>query len=276
MFPEVFRIGGFFLPTYGLLVATAFLVALWIAGRLGARAGLDKESVLNLGIYCALAGIVGAKALMILLDPSIRDNWREIFSLATLQAAGIFYGGFAVALATAFIYMWRKGLPALKTADAFAPGLALGHSIGRLGCFSAGCCWGVPTHLPWAVTFTNPRANELVGVPLGSPLHPTQLYESLGELIIFAVLYLRFFRPHRDGSIVSLYLVLYGMLRFLVEFVRFHDPQSNPLTGPFSTEQWLSLALVAAGLCYAVFARSRQAITRIDMPVAQSSGARTR
>jgi len=273
MFPEVFRIGGFFLPTYGLLVAIAFLVALWIAGRLAARAGLNKETVLNLGIYCALAGILGAKALMIALDPAIRDNWREIFSLATLQAAGIFYGGFLAAVGTAVFYMWRKGLPALKTMDAFAPGLALGHSIGRLGCFSAGCCWGVPAHLPWAVTFTNPRANELVGVPLGVPLHPTQLYESLGELAIFAVLYLWFFRPHRDGSIVSLYLVLYGMLRFLVEFVRFHDQQSNPLTGPFSTEQWISLSLVAAGTLYWIFVRNRQAITRVDMNALPSTRA---
>jgi phosphatidylglycerol:prolipoprotein diacylglycerol transferase len=272
MFPEVFHIGGFFLPTYGVLVAIAFLTALWITGRLAVKAGLHQESVLNLGIYCALAGIVGAKVLMISLDPSIRGNWSEIFSLPTLQAAGIFYGGFFAALAMAFFYMWRKRLPVLKTMDVFAPGLALGHAIGRLGCFSAGCCWGVSTRLPWAVTFTNPRAKELVGVPLGVPLHPTQLYESLGELIIFAVLYLGFLRPHRDGSIISLYLALYGMLRFLVEFVRFHDQQSNPLTGPFSTEQWISLVLVAAGLCYWLFARNRQAITKVASPAATNAG----
>ena len=272
MFPEVFRIGGFFLPTYGLLVAVAFLTALWVAGRLAEITGLNRESVVNLGIYCALAGIVGAKLLMIVLDPAIRDNWREIFSLSTLQAAGIFYGGFVAALVMAFLYMWRNELPAFKIADAFAPGLALGHAIGRLGCFSAGCCWGLPTHLPWAVTFTNPRAKELVGVPLGVALHPTQLYESLGELIIFAVLYFRFLRPHRSGSVISLYLVLYGILRFLVEFVRFHDQQSNPMTGPFSTEQWISLGMVVAGLCYWLFARNRQAITTVTSPAATNAG----
>lgn len=256
MFPEVFRIGNFFLPTYGLLVATAFIAALWTAGRLAERAKLDREAVLNLGIYCALAGIVGAKALMIALDPALRSNWREIFSLATLQAAGIFYGGLLVALATAFLYMWRRHLSPFKTADVFAPGVALGHAIGRLGCFSAGCCWGVPTQLPWAVRFTNPRAYQLVGVPLFVPLHPTQLYESLAELAIFAVLYRQFLRPHRDGSIISLYLVLYGITRFLVEFVRYHDPQSNPLTGPFSTEQWVSLVLIVMGLSYRVVTRN--------------------
>src|SRR5712692_5854597 len=116
MFPEVFHIGSFFLPTYGVLVAIAFLTALWVTGRLAVRAGLNQESVLNLGIYCALAGIVGANVMMIVLDPAIRDNWREIFSLSTLQAAGIFYGGFIAALATAFLYMRRKHLPAFKTA----------------------------------------------------------------------------------------------------------------------------------------------------------------
>jgi phosphatidylglycerol:prolipoprotein diacylglycerol transferase len=247
MLPEIFHIGSFFLPTYGLLVALAFLTALWIAGKLALRAGLDQEAVFNLGIYCALAGIVGAKVLMIALDPAIRSNWREIFSLSTMQAAGIFYGGFLCALAAAFLYMRYKHMPALATADVLAPAVAVGHSIGRLGCFAAGCCWGIEAHVPWAVTFTNPQANRLVGVPLGVPLHPTQLYESLAEAVIFAILWWSFGRPHRAGSILSLYLALYGMTRFAVEFVRFHDPQSNPLTGPFSAEQWLSLSLVAIG-----------------------------
>jgi phosphatidylglycerol:prolipoprotein diacylglycerol transferase len=101
-------------------------------------------------------------------------------------------------------------------------------------------------------------------------LHPTQLYESIGELVIFAILYFRFLRPHREGSIISLYFVLYGTLRFLVEFVRFHDLQSNPLTGPFSTEQWLSLVLVAVGLGYWLFARNRQAITKATSPAASN------
>ena len=271
MFPEVFHIGSFFLPTYGLLVAIAFLMALWVTGRLAVRAGLNQESVLNLGIYCALAGIVGAKVMMIVLDPAVRSNLGEIFSLSTLQAAGIFYGGFAAALVMAFLYTRSKHLPALKTADTFAPGVALGHAIGRLGCFAAGCCWGVPANLPWSVTFTNPKANQLVGVPLGVPLHPTQLYESFAELIVFGILYTRFVKPHRDGSIISLYLVLYGIVRLLVEFVRFHDQQSNPLTGPFSTEQWISLAMMALGIAYGLFARNRQAITRVSTPAAPSA-----
>jgi phosphatidylglycerol:prolipoprotein diacylglycerol transferase len=265
MLPQLFRVGGFFLPTYGLLVALAFLVALWIAGRLALRAGLDQEMVFNLGIYCALAGIIGAKVLMIVLDPEIRSSWSEIFSLSTMQAAGIFYGGFLAALATAFLYMRRKHMPALKTADVLAPAVALGHSIGRVGCFAAGCCWGIETHLPWAVTFTNPEAKRLVGVPLGVPLHPTQLYESLAEALIFAFLWWSFGKPHRAGTILSQYLALYGLTRFLVEFVRSHDPQSNPYTGPLTTEQWLALSMVALGA--GVWLWARRNITEQSVPV---------
>ncbi len=116
-----------------------------------------------------MAGILGAKLLMILVDlPEYARDPSMLFSMATLQAAGIFYGGLLLALITAFFYMRSKRLPMLATADVLAPGIALGHSIGRLGCFAAGCCWGRPTNLPWAVTFHKPEAHDLVGVPLGS------------------------------------------------------------------------------------------------------------
>jgi phosphatidylglycerol:prolipoprotein diacylglycerol transferase len=253
MLPKLFTIGSFSLPTYGVLVAAAFLVALWITSRLAREAKLNSESVINLGVYCALAGILGAKLLMIALDPTFRAHPAEIFSLSTLQSAGIFYGGLIAALITAFFYMRHSGLPLLKTCDIFAPGLALGHGIGRLGCFAAGCCWGRPTHLPWAVTFTNPDARA-VGVPLGVPLHPTQLYESFAEVIICGILFFFARRPHKSGAILGGYLALYGTVRFLVEFLREHD-ESNPLGGPFSLEQWISVALVAAGVYLIVLRR---------------------
>ncbi len=250
MFPEVFSIGGFFLPTYGVLVAIAFLTALAIINRLARRAGLNPELVMNLGIYCALAGIVGAKLMMFLADSRYyAQNPREILSFSSLQAGGIFYGGLIAALLAAVFYIRAKGLPPLATLDVVAPGLAAGHAIGRLGCFAAGCCWGVETHLPWAVTFTNPQANKLVGVPLGVPVHPTQLYESFCEAAIFAVLYWRFHKPHRPGAIVGLYLILYSAVRFLVEFLRAHD-QPNPFASRFTMAQWISLALIAATLVY--------------------------
>jgi phosphatidylglycerol---prolipoprotein diacylglyceryl transferase len=257
MYPEVFHIS--FLHTYGVLVAAAFLVALWIAGRLAKDARLDPDAITNLGIYCALSAIVGAKLMMFLIDiPYYAQHPDEIFSLSTLQAGGVFYGGLIAALAVAFWYMRKTRLPALPTADIFAPGIALGHAIGRLGCFSAGCCWGRETHLPWAVTFTNPEANRLVGVPLGIPLHPTQLYESAAELIIFAILMRSVRRPHVPGSVISLYLMLYSTARFLVEFVRFHE-QPNPFGGPLNTSQWISLVLFSLG-SYWYFGSRRRAL----------------
>jgi phosphatidylglycerol:prolipoprotein diacylglycerol transferase len=254
MYPEIFHLS--FFPTYGALVAIAFLVALWMAGRLAARAGLNSDAVTNLGIYCALAAIAGAKVMMILVDlPYYVQHAGEIFSLSTLRAGGVFYGGLIAALAVSWWYMRRTRLPLWKTADVFAPAIALGHGIGRLGCFSAGCCWGVRTNLPWAVTFTNPAAKDLVGVPLNVPLHPTQLYESFAEFCIFGILYWRIQKAHRPGAIISLYLILYSTVRFIVEFFRYHE-QGNLWGGPLDTSQWISILLVLAGAAY--FVRSRR------------------
>lgn len=245
MFPQLLHIGSFSLPTYGVLVALAFLAALSMASHFAKRRGINSDKVVNLGVYCALAGMLGAKLLMIALDPDLRTHLSEIFSMATLQSAGIFFGGLILALVFAFVYMRKQGLPVLSTSDIFAPGLAIGHGIGRLGCFAAGCCWGKPTHLPWAVTFTNPNATT--GVPLDIPLHPTQLYEAFAEGIICLILVRQLRRPHRDGQIIGLYAILYGCVRFAVEFVRAHDA-SNPFGGPFTLEQWIALALAAGGV----------------------------
>jgi phosphatidylglycerol:prolipoprotein diacylglycerol transferase len=250
MYPELFHIS--FLHTYGVLVALGFLAGLWMAGRLAVRTGLNAEQTTNLGLYCALAALVGAKLMMLVVNAG--DYWRNpgsIFSLETLQAGGVFYGGLLGALAVAAWYLHKTKLPALPVADAFAPAIALGHAIGRIGCFSAGCCWGKPTHLPWAVTFRSPVAYQLVGVPLGVPLHPTQLYESAAEFAIFGILYWRFARPHGRGDIISLYLVLYSVARFLVEFVR-NQEQGSLWGTPLDASQWISLALFAVGAAHFV------------------------
>jgi len=253
MYPEIFHIS--FLHTYGVLVAVAFLAALWLISRLAKEARLDPDTVTNLGIYCALAAIAGAKVMIFVVDfRYYMDHPGEYFSPATLQAGGVFYGGLIAALAVSWWYMRKTRLPLLKTADVFAPAIALGHGIGRLGCFSAGCCWGIECHRPWAVTFTNPVANDLVGVPLDRPLHPTQLYEAFAEFAIFGILYWRVHKRHDAGAIISLYLMLYSTARFIVEFFRYHE-QGNLWGGPLDTSQWISLALAALGASYFVRAR---------------------
>ncbi len=248
MLPQLIKIGNFFIPTYGVLVTTGFLVALWMASRLGKRSGLNPEAVLNLGIYCGLAAILGAKLFMFLYDYQYYvRNPRELFSLSSLQAGGVYQGGLILALVVAFLYMRKTKLPGLPTADAFAPAIALGHAIGRLGCFSAGCCWGLECRLPWAVTFTNPVSNELFGTPLNVPLHPTQLYEAGAEALIFGFLYRQFKRPHKAGLIIGLYLILYSFARFVIEFYRAPD-QPNPFGGPLTDAQWICLATFTLGL----------------------------
>jgi phosphatidylglycerol:prolipoprotein diacylglycerol transferase len=246
MLPKLIDLGGFFIPTYGVLVALAFLSAIWLTGKLARQVGLSSEKTTNLAIYCAIAGMIGAKLFMFIFD------WRvyaadpgQLFTLSTLQAAGVYQGGLLLAILTAVLYTRRQGMPGLLTSDVFAPGLALGHAIGRIGCFAAGCCWGSECNLPWAVTFRNPEANELTGVPLGVPLHPSQLYESFGELLIFGFLLWYFRRVPREGTVIGWYLVLYSGLRFAIEFVRHHD---QSLVSGLSLTQWISIATFCAGV----------------------------
>ena len=265
MLPKLISIGSFFLPTYGTLVAIGFLAALWVIIRLAKRASLPPELITNLAIYCALAGLAGAKLFMILFD--FNDYWsgqQKLFSLATLQAAGVYQGGFLMAFATAILYMRRQHLPLLATCDVFAPGIALGQAIGRIGCFSAGCCWGIATHVPWAVTFRNPQAADLTGVPLGVPLHPTQLYECIADAAIFAFLYFRIGKSHTAGAILGWYLALYSAARFGIEFFRFHE---QGLHFGLSYTQWISLATLAAGIVLLVLRRGAPKLAFPGKPI---------
>jgi phosphatidylglycerol---prolipoprotein diacylglyceryl transferase len=246
MFPKLITIGKFFIPTYGTLVALGFLLGLWITIRLARRAKLPIEPVTNLAIYCALAGLAGAKLFMILFD--FKLYWADpesLFSMSTLQAAGVYQGGFLLALVTAIVYMRHNRLPAFETCDVFAPGLAAGQAIGRLGCFAAGCCWGTECDRPWAVTFRSLQAHDLTNVPLGIPLHPAQLYEVLADALIFATLYWMIQRPHRSGAIIGWYLTLYSSARFVIEFFRFHE---QGLHAGLSLTQWISLGTLLAGV----------------------------
>jgi phosphatidylglycerol:prolipoprotein diacylglycerol transferase len=252
MFPKLFSIGSFYLPTYGLLVATGFLCGMALAQRQARRAGLSPESVGNLAIYAALVGLLGAKLLMFLMDFCYyARNPERIFSLDTLLSAGVYYGGFLLAVAFSWWYLKHERMPFLATADVLAPGVALGHAIGRLGCFAAGCCWGTHCDLPWAVVFTNREAHEFTGVPLNVALHPAQLYESGATFAVAAALVYASGKPHKQGRILGLYLVLYSIARIAVEFVRNHE-QALPFGGPFSWTQWIAIGLLAAG-CFLIW-----------------------
>lgn len=249
MFPKIFEVGGFFLPAYGVLVALGVLAGLKVSTTLAKRKGLDPAKISDLVILCALAGLAGAKIAMILFDweSHYSKNPGDIFSMATFQAAGVFQGGLIAGVIFAWWYMKRHGLPFLPTADVLAPGIALAHGIGRIGCFAAGCCWGAACDRSWAVTFRNPASAELTGVPLGVPLHPTQLYEAFAEFVIFGLLWQRSGWRLGPGAQIGFYLVTYSLVRFGVEFVRSH---AQGLVVGFSLTQWMSLGFALLGVWY--------------------------
>jgi phosphatidylglycerol---prolipoprotein diacylglyceryl transferase len=236
------------MPTYGFLVALGVLLGLWISVRNSQRQGIDPEKAWNLGILVVLCGIIGAKVLYILVDLSYYTaHPREILSLGTLQAGGVFSGGLVAALAAAIWYVRSNRMPALATCDAFAPGLALGHAIGRIGCFAAGCCWGKPTQSFWGVTFHNPLASAWVGTPLGVRLEPTQLFESAVELANFFILTWLLKRKKFDGQVIGAYLFLYGFARYFLEFLRDDPGRGEVFGGVMTGTQLISILLVIAG-----------------------------
>ena len=248
MLPILLHYGRFSLPTYGFLAAVGLLVGLSVCVRNAARQGIDADKTWNLGILAILAGIVGAKLLMVLNDWNYyKEHPRQIFSLTTLQAGGVWSGGLVLAVLVAWWYIRRNRIPVLRTCDAFAPGIALGHAIGRLGCFAAGCCWGKPTHLPWGVTFTNPLAALLVGTPLGVRLHPTQIYEMLVELANFFLLTWLLRRKKFDGQVIGAYMFVYGFARFFLEFLRDDPDRGSVFGGLMSGTQLLAIGLVIVG-----------------------------
>lgn len=248
MLPRLFHLGNFSLPTYGLLVSIGVLVGLWISVRNSEKQGIDPELAWNLGILVVLCGIVGAKLLYIVNDWSYYTaHPGEIFSFSTLQAGGVFSGGFIGAAVAAAWYIRKHHMPALATWDAFVPGLALGHAIGRVGCFAAGCCYGKPTSHFWGVTFKNPLAQTWVGTPLGTPLEPTQLFESAVELANFFILMWLFKRKKFDGQVLGAYLFLYGVARFFLEFLRDDPGRGSVFGGVMTGTQLIAIGLVITG-----------------------------
>ncbi len=274
MFPELFHIGNFPINTYGVFLALAFLCAILIAVKLAARDGLPREKIYDLCLWMLLASLVGSKILMLFVEPEYRDNPWQLISLDFLRSGGVFYGGLLGAVLAGYILMRRYKLPWWKTADACAPGIALGNFFGRLGCFSAGCCWGKPTSLPWGVRFTD-LAHDITGVPVGVALHPTQLYESSSMLIVFFFLF--WFHKHRrfDGQVILFYAVLYSGIRFVIEFFR-ADPRGDilgltTLTG-LSTSQMISIVVgISALIVLVIRRRNAKAPSQTDGVVASSA-----
>ena len=195
-----------------------------------------------------LAALVGSKVWLILqFWDYYSANPREIFALNTLQSAGVFYGGLVTAVVVIVLYARHAKLGFLPLADVYSAPVALGHAIGRIGCFTAGCCWGRETDLPWGVAFTDLYAGQLIGVPLGVKLHHTQLYEALALVAIFAALMWLARRQRFTGQLFAAYLVLYGVARAIIEALRGDPSRTMVFGGKFSLMQVVSVVLILLG-----------------------------
>lgn len=279
MFPELFKIPGidFTVNTYGALLALAFLAGLFVMARQAEADKLDKNRMYDLGLWVLVASLIGSKLLMIVTDwNEYQGDWRQFFSLDFLRSGGVFYGGFIGAVIASVIMMRIYKLPWWRTADAFAPGIAIGQAIGRLGCFSAGCCWGKPTTAFCGVHFSD-KGHEITNVPtivahlpaaiqqqwaeklggLTAPihLHPVQLYEVGATLLIFVILLVMARKRRFHGQIVLAYALLYAVARFTIEFWR--DDPRGALLG-LSTSQLIALLIFIGGIIALIY-RSRAA-----------------
>jgi phosphatidylglycerol:prolipoprotein diacylglycerol transferase len=240
MYPKLLELGPFTVYSYGVLLAAAYLLALYMAVSRARARGIDGDRVLDMGIYIIISALVGAKLLLLIVDFDVfRKNPAELWTLA--RSGGVFYGGLILATVVGLWFARKHRLPLWRTADACAPAIALGHVVGRMGCLLAGCCWGRPTTLPWGITFTNIFAASNVGTPLHVALHPTQLYDAAAELLILLLLTgtERKGKPFA-GRTFWLYMLLYAASRFSVEFFR-GDPRG--MMGGFATSQLIAIAL---------------------------------
>ncbi len=209
MYPKILELGPITLHSYGLLLALAFLSATALVARLADREQVPRSRAWDLAFVVILSALVGAKLLMVLNNFDYYFSQPSRFvSLGFWQAGGAYFGGLIGATVGSYWYISRSSdLNFAVMADAAAPAIALGQTIGRLGCFGAGCDYGKPTSQPWGVTFTSEYANQNVGVPLNVTLHPTQLYESVGSFLLLLILLWIHTRRRFKGQVFASYLM---------------------------------------------------------------------
>lgn len=278
----------FTLPTYGVLLACAFLAALWLAHRQARRAGLDAERISDMAVWVIIAGLLGAKVLLVVVEwPSYLAQFQEVLALkrnegwgrgfsalgpllfGILQSGGVFYGGLLGAVPVAAYCVRRYKLPFWKTADALAPAVILGQAIGRWGCFFAGCCYGRETDVAWAVTFRDAYAMRL-GTKIDTPLHPTQIYESLCAFLILAVLLWMSGRKRFHGQVLMGYLALYAVARFVIEYFR-GDPRGSVFAGALSTSQFIAVLMFVAAVLLTPYLMKHQRVAEDAPPSAPAA-----
>ena len=215
MHPILLNIGHITLYTYGLFLALGFIIAIWFSKRNAAFFNIKAEDISDLFFFILVSAIIGARLLYVGINfETFKANPLEAFKI--WNGGLVFFGGFIAATLTSLVFLKQRGLPILKIGDVVAPGIALGHAVGRLGCFFAGCCYGKTCDLPFAITFSHPQSLA----PLGTPLHPTQLYMVGSNLILFFILLAFQKRKRFNGMIFLAYIMLYSTFRAGIEYFR--------------------------------------------------------
>ena len=223
MFPILIKIGPITIHAYGFMMAMGVAFALWFIFVQAKKHDLPASKIIDMAFYTIIISLIGAKLILFIGNFSYYTHyWRELLSLA--RSGGVFQGGLTFGILFALWYFRRHKIPTWKAADIVGSALALGHGFGRIGCFSAGCCFGRESSVPWGVTFKSEYAHNLTGIPLGIPLHPTQLYESALNFLNFFVLFLILKKKRFDGQVFSFYIINYSIIRYFVEFFRGDHP----------------------------------------------------
>lgn len=251
MYPVLLNIGRFNIYTYGVMIALGLLVGVFLARRQAVREGIDPDKIVDVTFYVLLVALIGSRLLFVFMNFQQYAH-NPIKALKIWEGGLVFYGGLLPAVAIGIWYIKRIGLPLWPVTDIFAPSVAIGHAIGRIGCFFAGCCYGKACSLPWAVTFKDPRSLA----PLGTSLHPTQLYSSISLFLIFAFLIFLRRRKRFHGELFWSYILIYSIVRFLMEFLR-GDPRGSVLGGLFSTTQAIGIPLAGISVFMFLYLRKR-------------------
>jgi phosphatidylglycerol:prolipoprotein diacylglycerol transferase len=273
MFPRLFtipefellgrHIGPLSVPSYGLILFIAFVIALWVVARQAERQKMDPAVLTDLGIYALLGGLIGAKLLLIVVD--FREYLREPRELKSiLFSGGVFYGGLIGGIVAAVWYIRRHKIALWPAADVLAPAVVIGQAVGRFACLAAGCCFGRETHVPWAIVYHDMyAARQIPELPLDTPVHPSPLYESIACGLIFALLLWMVPRKRFHGQIALTYVVLYSAARFVLEYFRGDKVRGIWFGGALSTSQIISIGLVLVTLAVAPYLLKRN---RVEAP----------
>ena len=265
MHPIAFHLGPLTIHWYGIMIAMAFLVGLWTAIRRAPRENIPGERIGDIVLWLMVGGILGARVVY------VATYWKDEFAngplseIFMIQHGGlVYYGGLMGAILAGFIYIRWKKLPMWKVADVLAPSIALGNFFGRVGCFLNGCCYGHPTQLPWAIRFPNQSSawfqqyqQGLVGKSDPSlPVHPTEIYDAVNNVLLYLLLAWLFRRKKFDGQVFATYLVGYAVTRTFMEYFR-GDYPSDHLHYGLTPGMLVSIPIFIVGLALGVILSNR-------------------